>query len=141
MGAKLIPQTVKVKTITYVIDFDKVPGGQALKARLNGFTVKGEGGWQSLMTEIKSQVDGDTLELPQALFAKMIDKATAYGSGGYQGVIRWILCVLLAQHSEAILGVPQTLSGALGKPKGKGNGKPTTITTITEAEAGEGAVA
>jgi hypothetical protein len=105
MGAKLIPQSLKIKTISYTITMPA-----ELKARLTveGFP-KGQGGWQSLVKGIQSQIDGDTLELSQGLLDSMIPKATEYGAGGYQSLIRWILCLLLAQHGPAILGKSETI--------------------------------
>lgn len=110
MGVQLLtkPQTLQVKTLTYTIVLPP-----ELKARLaKGAT--GKGGWQTLLNQIASQVDGDTLELPQSILTNMIDKATAHGAGGYQGVMRWILCLLLAQHMDALIGTPETLKGAAG---------------------------
>lgn len=106
MGVQLLPQSLKVKTVTYTI---------VLPAELRDRIAKpitGKGGWQSLMGQIQSQMDGDTLELPQSILTAMIPKATVYGAGGYQGVIRWILCLLLEQHTEALIGKPETLKGA-----------------------------
>jgi hypothetical protein len=102
MGVPLMP---KVKTLSYTIAMPV-----ELRDRL-AKPVTGEGGWQTLLRDIQSQVDGDALELSQALLDRMIPMATKYGAGGYQGVIRWILCLLLAQHQTAILGASQTLKG------------------------------
>lgn len=106
MGVQLLPQSLKVKTVTYTIVMPP-----ALRDRL-AKPLTGKGGWQSLMAQIKSQVDGDTLELPQSILSAMIPKATMHGAGGYQSLIRWILCLLLAQHTEALIGKPETLKGA-----------------------------
>lgn len=98
MGATLLPQGIKVKTLTYTITMPA-----ELKERLSK-PVTGQGGWQSLVTDMQSQMDGDELELSQALLDKMIPMATKYGAGGYQGLIRWVLCLLLAQHQETVIG-------------------------------------
>jgi len=106
MGVQLIPQTLKIKTLSYTI---VMPA--ELQTRM-AKPVTGEGGWQSLMKGLQAHVDGSHLELPQALLIKMVPMATQYGAGGYQGVIRWILCLLMAQHSDAILGKAETLKDA-----------------------------
>lgn len=109
MGAQLLPQSVKVKTLSYTI---VMPA--ELKERL-AKPVTGTGGWQSLMTDMQSQVEGDELELSQALLEKMIPLATKYGAGGYQGLIRWVLCLLLAQHTEAVIGSGVNLKAHVGQ--------------------------
>lgn len=110
MGVQLLPQSLKVKTVTYTIVMPP-----ELRDRL-AKPVTGKGGWQTLMNQIASQVDGDTLELPQSILTAMIPKATMHGAGGYQGVIRWILSLLLAQHMETLIGKPETLKGAAMAP-------------------------
>lgn len=100
MGVPLMP---KVKTVSYTITMPKELQERMQKAPT------GTGGWQNLMVDLQSQVEGDKLELSQALLDRMVPMATKYGGGGYQGVIRWILCLLLAEHQGAILGESQTL--------------------------------
>jgi len=100
MGVPLIP---KLKTVSYTITLPA-----ELLERLSKAPV-GEGGWQSLIKAIQTQITGNKLELPQALLDQMIPKATKYGAGGYQGVIRWILCLLLAEHQATILGQSTTI--------------------------------
>ncbi len=113
MGVSLLPKSAGVKTLSYTITMPP-----QLVERMKQ-APKGVGGWQSLMTDLQSQVEGTQLEVSQTLLAKMIPMATNYGAGGYQGVIRWILCLLLAQHTDALIGVPQTLTTEHG-PKTAG---------------------
>jgi len=103
MGVPLIP---KHKTVSYTITMPVELAERLSKAPT------GEGGWQNLINDIRSQVDGDKLELSQALLDRMIPMATKYGAGGYQGVIRWILCLLLAEHQTVILGASTKIKGA-----------------------------
>lgn len=67
--------------------------------------VTGVGGWQTLMNELRACTlpDVPVIMLPRTLMLTMIPKAVVHGSGGYQGVIRWILCLLLEQHTGAVL--------------------------------------
>lgn len=102
-GVPLIP---KVTTKHYLIVLPS-----ELAERLSK-PVTGKGGWQSLLKDIQGQRDPSTplaLELPESLLHRMIPYAVKFGSGGYQGLIRWILCLVLEQHHETILGTPQTL--------------------------------
>jgi hypothetical protein len=82
--------------------------------------VKGAGGWQTLMTDIQGHTDGPglTAEIPDALLRRLIPYAVEFGSGGYQGVIRWILCLVLAQHMPQLIGEGTTLM-SLAKAKAK----------------------
>jgi hypothetical protein len=114
MGVSLLakPQALPVKTLSYTITLPP-----ELVIRL-AKPVTGKGGWQTLMHQIVSQVENDTLELSQGILTEMITKATKHGAGGYQSVIRWILCLLLAQHTTALIGKPETLkalAGGMGK--------------------------
>lgn len=67
--------------------------------------ITGVGGWQSLMSELRAVTltDQPVIMLPRVLLLTLIHKSVAHGSGGYQGVIRWLLCLTLAQHQGAIL--------------------------------------
>lgn len=94
--------------------------------------VPGEGGWQSLLTDLQCHLDPEKpiMELPDKLMRRMIPYAVKFGGGGYQSVIRWILCLVLEQHLAEILGQPNGLHqiiGAMGAtvpvPAGKGKGK------------------
>ena len=124
MGAKLLPQSLKIKTLSYTIVMPS-----ELQARLNkpGFP-KGEGGWQTLVREMQSQMDGEKLELSQTLLNKMVPLATQYGAGGYQGLIRWVLCLLLAQHQGAVLGEPQSLKDQMKQGNGAAKEKAAPAT-------------
>lgn len=111
-ATQTVPATVKgvpllpgVKTKHYAI---VLPG--PLAERLTK-PVTGQGGWQDLLKDLGAHVDGLTLELPESLMHRMIPYAVKFGSGGYQGIIRWILCLVLEQHHTSILGVPETLKG------------------------------
>lgn len=126
MGVQLLPQSLKVKTLSYTITMPV-----ELRDRILAPT-SGKGGWQTLMASLRSQVEGETLELPQVILTKMIPLATKHGAGGYQSVIRWILCLLLAQHMEALIGTPQTLKGALGLETGTDSQTETDTTTTTD---------
>jgi len=73
----------------------------ALGARLEK-EVKGQGGWQTLLTLIRSQTfkigDGEyRLKVDPTLLQQMIHYSVKHGSGGYQSLIRWILCEYLNQ--------------------------------------------
>lgn len=67
--------------------------------------VTGVGGWQTLMGTLRECTlpDVPVLMLPHATMLTLIPKAVVHGSGGYQGVIRWVLCLLLEQHGGSIL--------------------------------------
>ncbi len=77
------------------------------------------GGWQALMGELQKALQpidkgidmidapGSThvLELTSPLLAKLVDKATAHGTtGGYQGILKSIVCLAVKQHPGQILG-------------------------------------
>lgn len=69
--------------------------------------VTGAGGWQSLMKDIQASLQpldgGASLALPATLVQRMIPYATKYGSGGYQGIVRWILCLVLDKYQGTLL--------------------------------------
>lgn len=67
--------------------------------------VAGVGGWQTLMGQLKECTlpEVPVCMLPRDLMLSMIPKAVVHGSGGYQGVIRWLLCLVLEQHQGALL--------------------------------------
>jgi hypothetical protein len=72
------------------------------------------GGWQSIMAQLQSGLAvGHTsfeptaatiyvLHLSPWLLAKIVDKATI-GSGGYQAVMRWVVCLAAKQHPGAVI--------------------------------------
>lgn len=86
-----------------------------LHARLRQ-PVKGEGGWQNLLQDLQDHTDPVALEaeIPEALMHRMIPYAVKFGSGGYQGIIRWVLCLVLQQHEAGILGTSKTLAQQVG---------------------------
>lgn len=73
------------------------------------------GGWQTLMGELQKALVkmAETVEDPAAshvlylspvLLGKLIDKATLYGpGGGYQGVMKSIVCLAVKQHPGQVL--------------------------------------
>lgn len=112
VGIPLMPKlTVKHYTVVLPVEL-----GQRLTK-----PVTGQGGWQSLVTDIQAHVEAQdqpvgipvlyTLELPEGLMHRMIPYAVKFGSGGYQSMIRWILCLVLEQHRTDILGEPIVLKG------------------------------
>lgn len=107
-AAQGVPVIPKITTKSYTITLPPELTIRLLKP------VTGPGGYQGLMRDLQEHVEGDTLELPESL----LDRCIAYGGkaneGGFQTVIRWILCLVLAQHKQAILGTPQTLKGMNG---------------------------
>jgi hypothetical protein len=119
IGQGVVLMPAKFKTKHYTI---KLP--PELAARLKK-PPTGQGGWQSLINEVRLHCTftpgtpagggevtiaaGGVLTLPDPLFRKLIPKATVYGSGGWQNMIRWVLCLVLEQCTEAVLGEAQTL--------------------------------
>jgi hypothetical protein len=71
---------------------------------------KGQGGWQTLIGQLQTMAvhtaDVPMMQLPEAMLHRLIPAAVKYGSGGYQSLIRWILCLVLEQHRLDILGKP-----------------------------------
>ncbi len=67
--------------------------------------VAGVGGWQTLMGQLRDCTlpDVPVCMVPHSLLVTMIPKAVVHGSGGYQGVIRWLLCLVLEQHQGSLL--------------------------------------
>lgn len=67
--------------------------------------ITGVGGWQTLMGQLRecTMPDIPVCMLPRDLLLAMVPKAVVHGSGGYQGVIRWLLCLVLEQHTATIL--------------------------------------
>ncbi len=74
------------------------------------------GGWQALMGEVQKALftfssgppetveASHVLRLTPYLLAKLVDKATMYGGGGgYQGVMKSIVCLAVKQHPGQIL--------------------------------------
>lgn len=101
---QLVPAGVKTKHYTVTLPTE-------LAQRLSQ-PVKGQGGWQSLIQDLQGHLDSDSLELPESLIHRMVPYAVKFGSGGYQSLIRWILCLVLDQHT--IFGVGQSLKGQGG---------------------------
>ncbi len=79
--------------------------------------VTGMGGWQRVLLELKagtvlSQITngaGDVIEVPiltltPYLLDRLIVLAVKHGSGGYQAVIRWIVCLALDQNKSTLMG-------------------------------------
>ncbi len=78
--------------------------------------VTGMGGWQRLMMELSALtiygpgpdpstgIIAWTITLTPHMMDRLITKAVKHGSGGYQAVIRWIVCLALSQHKAKILG-------------------------------------
>lgn len=110
-GVVLMPG--KIKTKHYVVTLPAELHGRLMKP------VKGEGGWQNLMKELQlhTQLAELTVTLPDPLFRKMIPYATGNHSGGFQNVVRWLLCCLLEQHGQELLGEAPSLKSMV-----KGNG-------------------
>jgi len=107
--AKGVPVIPKIVTKSYTIT---LPG--ELTVRLLR-PVTGPGGYQGLMRDLQEHVEGDSLEMPDSLLDRCIQYGGKANEGGYQSVIRWILCLVLLQHKAAILGTPQTLKGINGQ--------------------------
>ena len=74
------------------------------------------GGWQAIMgdlqkalvktAEVADPASSHVLELTPYLLLKLIDKATLYGaSGGYQGVMKSIVCFAVKQHPGKVLKI------------------------------------
>ena len=71
------------------------------------------GGWQALMGEVQKvlvvldpaeTLNTHVLNLTPYLLNKLVDKATLYGpGGGYQGVMKSIVCFAVKQHPGQIL--------------------------------------
>lgn len=47
--------------------------------------VRGQGGWQSLLRKLQSQIEGNVLVLTQEDVARILRYREKYGSGGWQG--------------------------------------------------------
>jgi len=107
-GVPLIP---KLTTKTYTITLPA-----PLWARLRK-PITGQGGWQDLMTALQAHTDQDKAEaeIPEALMHRMIPYAVKFGSGGYQAVIRWVLCLVLEQHEKTLIGEPKTLKAQIAQ--------------------------
>lgn len=81
--------------------------------------VTGMGGWQRVMLELQAatgldagQDGADPVPVPVVTLTpfqldRLITLAVKHGSGGYQAVIRHLVCLTLAQHKGAILGGKQ----------------------------------
>lgn len=75
--------------------------------------VKGAGGWQSLMTDLQhclqvSATEGPKLTIPASLLSRMIPYSVKFGSGGYQGIIRWVICLVVESHANLLLTQGET---------------------------------
>lgn len=113
--AVALPLIPKLSTKHYTVSLPTELGKRLMSP------IKGQGGWQSLTKDIQQHVEVTeqpvgidvtyTLELPEGLMHRMIPYAVKFGSGGYQGMIRWILCLVLEQHRVDILGEPIVLKG------------------------------
>lgn len=82
--------------------------------------VTGMGGWQRVLLALQGQTASDpsvdpvsglpvvvyTLTLTPYLLARLISLSVKHGSGGYQAVIRHIVCLAVSQHPTAVLGGP-----------------------------------
>lgn len=80
--------------------------------------IVGMGGWQRIMSELQAvtvinqpAADGQggfyqtgTMTLTPHLLTKLIALSVKHGSGGYQAVIRHVVCLALNQHKAALLG-------------------------------------
>lgn len=80
--------------------------------------VTGMGGWQRAMIDLQGHVTASqtpdpetgtvitigTLTLTPHTLDRLIQLSVKHGSGGYQAVIRHVVCLTLAQHKAAILG-------------------------------------
>lgn len=80
--------------------------------------ITGVGGWQRVMHELQGQLTGApaqdpvsglpvmlyTLAVTPFLLNRLIGLSVKHGSGGYQAVIRHVVCLALAQFKTAILG-------------------------------------
>lgn len=80
--------------------------------------VTGMGGWQRAMIDLQGHVTTSqtqdpetgtvitigTLTLTPHTLDRLIQLSVKHGSGGYQAVIRHVVCLTLAQHKAAILG-------------------------------------
>jgi len=75
------------------------------------------GGWQAIMGDLQAVLApsmpqgpgvpeaSHILNLTPYLLAKLVDKATAHGTtGGYQGILKSIVCLAVKQHPGKILG-------------------------------------
>lgn len=115
IGQGVVLMPAKFKTKHYVVTLPPELAERLKKAPT------GQGGWQSLINEVRAHcaftetdvagvllING-VLTLPDPLFRKLIPKATVYGSGGWQNIIRWILCLVLEQQTEAVIGEAQTI--------------------------------
>lgn len=104
-AVKGIPLVPKLTTKHYPITLPT-----ELHTRLRA-PIKGDGGWQTLMRVLQEHTDADvpTAEIPEQLMHRLIPYAVKFGSGGYQSLIRWVLCLILEQHEGVILGQPKTL--------------------------------
>lgn len=71
--------------------------------------VTGAGGWQSLLKDIQACLEagegGAALVMPSTLLERMIPYAIKFGSGGYQGIIRWIICLVVAEYQTLLIPV------------------------------------
>ena len=75
-------------------------------------------GWQTLVrdlgarTTLHIETRTATLRLEDEFIHRLIPPAVKYGSGGYQSLIRWILCLLLEQHRAVLVQAPASRTKA-----------------------------
>src|SRR5437667_3601480 len=98
--AKGLPLIPKLTTKHYAISLPT-----ELHTRLRQ-PITGTGRWQGLLKDLQEHTDPDKAEaeIPETLMHRMIPYAVKFGSGGYQSIIRLILCLILEQHEGVILG-------------------------------------
>ena len=117
-GVDLVP--VKPAAVTG-IDLVSAIGGtlfpivlpEQLAAKISK-PITGSGGWQKVMGDLQGQLThqegaGDVLVPVLSLTPHLLDRITTlsvkHGGGGYQAVMRWIVCLAMDQHKSKLLGV------------------------------------
>lgn len=60
----------------------------------------GSGGWQSLMIDLFACTEPDEAicHISPQMLGRLINMSVKHGSGGYQGVVRHLICLVMAQH-------------------------------------------
>lgn len=83
-----------------------------LHTRLRKPVTGGSGGWQSLMADlyVSTEAESPVCHITHQTLGKLVAYAVKHGSGGYQGVIRHVLCLVVAQHNT-VLGIGADLGG------------------------------
>jgi len=128
-AVKLLP--VKLATKQYEVKLSAECYARLTRLHHQVVTGKSTGGWQTLIRDLYQQiasppvVDAEGVETQKAVLVlsegflhRLIPPAVRYDSGGYQQVIRWVLCQLLDQYRTQILGMPQTLKTMIENGKG-----------------------